>query len=450
MLSDVIAALATPAGRSAIAMVRISGAGSHDIAAAVLRPFDAEPARMARLCQAIHPLSAEIVDEVIYIAYTGPASYTGEDMVEVCTHGGLLAPAEVLAALLAAGARQAEAGEFTRRAMDHGKLDLLQAEAIADLTAATAPAQRRAAMNQLDRGLSRRIGDLRSEVLQLEALCCYEIDFPEEDSGPLSDERIEEARRRVESALTGLLTTAADGERLREGAVCVIAGRPNSGKSSLFNALLGRERAIVTDVPGTTRDAIEAPATCDGFPFRLVDTAGLRESDDTLERLGVEVSHRYLSSADVVLLCVDATLNLTPGEREFAGEMAAPTILVRTKTDLLESGAASRNVEGDVLVSALTGDGLNRLRERLARAAFSALGPRHEMELVITRERHRIALETALHEIAAFGAARRARVETAFAAAHLRAAVSALDDIIGVVTPGDVLDRVFAAFCIGK
>jgi tRNA modification GTPase len=449
MLTNVIAALATPAGRSAIGMLRLSGTGAHNVAAEVLQPFQSEPARVARLCQAIHPRTSEVLDEVIYIAYTAPASYTGEDMVEICTHGGLLAPAEVLAALLVAGARQANAGEFTRRAMAQGKLDLLQAEAIADLTAATAPAQRRAAVDQLDRGLSRRIGELKSHVLDLESLCCYEIDFPEEDSGPVPAERIDDPTRQLEAALTGLLDTAVEGERLREGAICVIAGRPNTGKSSLFNALLGRERAIVTEVPGTTRDAIEAPATCGGFPFRLIDTAGLRESDDRVERLGVEVSHRYLSAADVVLLCVDATEDVSADEREFVSRMVAPTIIVRTKSDLLQSDVAA-GADGDVLVSALTGDGLGVLRERLARTAFSALGARHEIELVVTRERHRFAIETALQETREFGAARRAGVEMAFAAAHLRAAVSALDDVIGVVTADDVLDRVFATFCVGK
>jgi len=430
-------------------MLRVSGTGSHDVVARVLHPFQSEPARVARVCQVIHPGSSEVLDEALYIAYAAPASYTGEDMVEICTHGGLLVPAEVLGALLAAGAREAGPGEFTRRALANGKVDLLQAEAIADLTAATAPAQRRAAVNQLDRGLSHRIGELKSRVLDLETLCCYEIDFPEEDGGQVENERIEDAIRALERSIAGLLNTAAEGERLREGAVCVIAGRPNTGKSSLFNALLGRERAIVTDLPGTTRDAIEAPATCGGFPFRLVDTAGLRHSEDRVERLGVEVSRRYLDSADVVLLCVEATGDVDAEETEFIRAATAPTIVVRTKSDLLQSNA-SLAADGDIVVSALTGDGLGTLRERLASVAFSTLGSRNEIELVVTRERHRVGLETALLETREFGIARRSGVETAFAAAHLRAAVSALDGIIGMVTAEDVLDRVFATFCVGK
>jgi tRNA modification GTPase len=447
MLTDVIAALATPPGRSAIALLRVTGRGSHEVAAAVLQPFEAEPARTSRLARVIHPATGEVLDEVLYFTYVAPASYTGEDMVEVTTHGGVLAPAEVLVALLTAGARQAEAGEFTRRALSNGKLDLLQAEATADLVAATAPAQRRAAVRQLERGLSHRIGNLRDGILNLDALCCYEIDFPEEDSGPVPPEHIEKAIRRVEGSISRLLATATEGERLKEGALCVIAGRPNAGKSSLFNALLGRERAIVTEIPGTTRDAIEAPASFAGFPFRLIDTAGLRESDDTVERLGVEVSHRYLASADVVILCVEAQHEISVAESDFMAAAVAPSLLVRTKADLLDRLAAP---EGELLVSALSGEGVRELRQRLAEVAFSELGSRGDIEPLVTRERHRLALETALEEVREFGTARRSGIEAAVAAAHLRAAITALDDLIGVVTPDDVLDRVFAAFCIGK
>lgn len=450
MLTDVIAAHATPIGRSAIALLRVSGSGAHDVAARVLVPYRVEPSRTARLARARHPATGEVLDQVLYTPYVAPSSYTGEDMVEVCTHGGLLAPAEVLAALLVAGARQATAGEFTRRAIACGKLDLLQAEAVADLSAATAPAQRRAAIHQLDRGLSERVAELRSRVLDLEALCCYEIDFPEEDEGPASPSDIARAAGRVEEALARLLETAGEGERLREGAVCVIAGRPNTGKSSLFNALLGRERAIVTAVPGTTRDAIEAPATCAGFPFRLVDTAGLRESDDLVERLGVEVSHRYLAAADVVLLCVSVLEDIQAADREFAASITAPTIVVRTKLDLVSEDSARFVADGEVAVSALSGEGLEALRQRLAAAAFARLGSESDIEIVVTRERHRAALQTALAEIQEFVAVRREGVDTVVAASHLRSAVAALDDIIGVVTPTDVLERVFATFCVGK
>lgn len=392
----------------------------------------------------MHPSSGERLDEVLYTAYAAPASYTGEDQVEIGTHGGLLAPVEVLAALVAAGARPAHPGEFTRRALANGKMDLLQAEAVADLVDATAPAQRRAALQQLDRGLSRRIATVRDQVLALEALVSYEIDFPEEDSGPIPPERINSAQDGLVASLEGMLRVAGEGERLREGALCVIAGAPNVGKSSLFNALLGSERAIVTEIAGTTRDAIEAPAVCGGFPFRLIDTAGLRDSTDRVERLGIEVSRRYLEQADVVLFCAEAGKELTAAERTFMRDVAAPTVLVRTKAD-----AAAARGDG-LLVSALDGMGIQAVRDELARVAFQVLSGAADLEPLITRARHRIAVERALGELREFRQARDAGLETAVAATHLRAAVTALEGVIGLVSSEDVLDRVFAAFCVGK
>ncbi len=452
MLSDVIVALATPPGRSAVALIRLSGRHAFDVAGAVLRPFGSEPARIARRAQAFDPRTAELLDDILYTAFRAPASYTGEDLVEIGTHGGLLIPTEILGALLAAGARLAQAGEFSRRAMMNGKLDLLQAEAIADLIDATAPAQRRAALRQLDRGLSARIATLREQVLELEALVSYDIDFPEEDSGPVPPARIDEAIGRLTGGLQGLLRTAADGERLREGALVVIAGRPNTGKSSLFNALLGSERAIVTEIPGTTRDAIEAPATCGGFPFRLVDTAGLRDTTDRIERLGIEVSQRYLAAADVVLFCAEAGRELEASEREFVERYRERVLLVRSKSDERGRARTSGDEHGriGIAVSAHTGEGLAALREALAEKAFSALAAQGDVDAVVTRERHRIALARALAEVRQFTEARRTGVEGAVAATHLRAAVTALEDVVGVVTNEDVLDRVFSTFCVGK
>jgi tRNA modification GTPase len=452
MLSDTIAALATSPGRSAVALIRVSGRDALAVAGSVLHPFATEPPRTARRARVASPASGEVLDDVLYTAYRAPASYTGEDLVEIGTHGGLLVPGEVLGALLAAGARLAHAGEFTRRALANGKLDLIQAEAIGDLINATAPAQRRAALAQLDRRLSYCVAALRDRVLSLEALVSYEIDFPEEDSGPVSPARVNAAMEELENALHTLMRTALEGERLRDGALAVIAGRPNVGKSSLFNALLGTERAIVTEVPGTTRDAIEAGATCAGFPFRLVDTAGLRPSGDRIERLGIEVSRRYLANADIVLLCVEASRELDAEDHGLAKELGARVMLVRTKSDLASGrqhpkmGACG----GEFRVSASTGTGLTELRAGLAERAYSTLSRRGDIEPVVTRARHRAALERALVEISAFRGARDAGVEAAVAATHLRAAATALEDIIGLVTTDDVLDRVFSTFCVGK
>ena len=438
-----IAALATPPGRGALALIRISGRDAFGVAARVLDPFRAAPARVARRAGA-HAVDGSALDEVLYVAYAAPASYTGEDAVEITTHGGVLVPAEVLAACLVAGARSAEPGEFTRRALLNGKLDLVQAEATGDLVAATAPAQRRAALHQLDRGLSDRIAALREAVLQVEALLAYDIDFPEEDDGPVAPERVAAALAALAADLESLLATAGDGERLHTGALCVIAGAPNVGKSSLFNALLGRDRALVTDEAGTTRDAIEADVTCDGFPFRLVDTAGLRAGGDRIERMGIEVSHRYLGAADVVLYCVAPDGAIA---QEFLEQLVVPVLVVRTKADREKQKAhGAREID----VSAVTGVGLPELRGRLAELAFQGLVAGGDPGPMITRARHRHALERALAEVHAFEAARRDGLEAAVAATHLRVAVGALEDVIGVVAPEEILDRLFAGFCVGK
>jgi tRNA modification GTPase len=445
MLLDVIAAQATPAGRSAVALIRLSGRGAFDVAAQVITPFaTSQPRRMHR-AQVCDPWSHDVLDDVLYAVYPEPFSYTGDDLVELTCHGGLLAPAEVLAALYAAGARPASAGEFTRRAVLHGKLDLLQAEAIGDLVDATAPAQRRAALFQLDRGTSERVGALRDRILALEALVSYDIDFPEEDDGPVSPARIATAFADARAAIASLLETSADGVRLHQGALAVIAGPPNAGKSSLFNALLGQDRAIVTEIAGTTRDAIEAPVVCDGFPFRLVDTAGLQDSDDRLERLGIEVSRRYLDAADVVVLCVEAGRPLTDVEEAFRAGAHAPTLLVRTKGDLAPDAGDS-----ELIVSVISGAGLQALRTRLARLAFGSLVEQADPGPVLMRERHRAALARSLDELDHFAAARARGLEGAVAAVHLRTAITALESVIGLVTPDDVLDRLFATFCVGK
>jgi tRNA modification GTPase len=389
-----------------------------------------------------HPDSREPIDDCLVACFPAPHSYTGDDLVEISTHGGLIVPAAAIAALVAAGARPAAAGEFTRRAVLNGKMDLLQAEATADLIDAGSPAQRRRALHQLERGLSDRLASLRTEILELEALIAYDIDFPEEDEGPVSETAVRRAWGVVRDRVADLLKTAPEGERLREGALLVIAGPPNAGKSSLFNALLGSERAIVTEIPGTTRDAIEAHAVIEGFPFRIVDTAGLRDADERIERLGIEVSKRYLGAADLVLFCEEQD---DPNRDEFLRAVTSPVVVVRTKADR-PSGRPGVGPS----VSVVTGQGLAELRRQLAEVAFGRLLALGDVEPVVTRARHRAALQHAVEELDGFWSAREAGVDAAAAATHLRAAVQSLDDLIGAVTPEDVLDRVFAAFCVGK
>jgi tRNA modification GTPase len=455
LFDDTIAAIATPQGRGAVALLRVTGPASGPVLLRVcpaLRGRLPSP-RVQRLLAIRHPESGEPLDRALATWFPGPASYTGEDALELSTHGGVLTPQLVLDALLAAGARPAEPGEFTRRAVLNGKLDLLQAEAVLDLIDGRSQALHRAAIHQMERGLSRRVEALRTGILQVEALVTYGIDFPEEDEPPVPPERVRAAAREVVERIEALLATAPQGEMLREGALVVLAGRPNSGKSSLFNALLGVERAIVTEIPGTTRDALDASVTLDGYPFRLVDTAGLRETADRVEAIGIEVARRYLRGAQVVLFCAESGRELEGDELGFLAELGAErTLLVRTKADLASGDGATAPSPlpfPELRLSAVEGTGLSGLREALLRLAFGGiLGEPGEAPLV-TRERHARALRRARDEVGLFLEAADA-VPMEFAATHLRAAAGALEDLIGAVTPDDVLGQVFGQFCVGK
>lgn len=455
--SDTIAAIATAAGRGAVALLRVSGPDAvavvHTIAPGIAGKL---PPRVQRLAALHHPETGELLDRGLVTYFPAPGSYTGEHTVEIATHGGVLAPQLVLSALLAAGARQAEPGEFTRRAYLNGKLDLLQAEAVLDLIDGRSRALHRAAVHQMERGLSRRIEELRQALIGLEALLVYSIDFPEEDEPPVPPERIRDSAEGVLARMDALLATAPEGELLREGALTVLAGRPNSGKSSLFNALLGTERAIVTEIPGTTRDALEAVVSVDGYPFRLVDTAGLRETDDRVEGIGIEVARRYLSAADLVLFCAEAGREIDEDERVFlAGMDPERTVLVRTKADRAGLDGFVVEVEPPadfptLTVSAALGDGLPELRALLLKLAFGGILGEPGQAPLVTRERHARALRTSRAEVEGFLNAFDSGIPMEFAATHLRSAVGALEDLIGAVSVDDVLDRVFGDFCVGK
>lgn len=449
---DTIAAIATVPGRSAIAVIRLSGRVALDIGGRVLAPWPLSE-RTATLCTVRHPVTGLLLDRALVTVFGDGRSFTGEPTVEIATHGGSLVPASVLAALLAAGARHALPGEFTRRAVMHGQLDLLQAEAIGDLIDARSRGAHRSALQQLDGGLSMRVLELRESVIGLEALIAYDLDFPEEDDGPIPGERVADAADALLQALDGLLQTARMGELIREGALVVLAGPPNAGKSSLFNALLGQSRAIVTDVPGTTRDALDAVIDGGVWPIRLVDTAGLRDTADVVERLGVEVSERYLADADVVLLCTDRYDALDTVMMRVRAATMAPIITVLTKTDLRDVPPTPGQGDTRALIatSARTGAGLRELIDCVNHVLEEEGGAIATDQPMLTRERHREAILSARREIADFRQAWTARtVPGVVAAVHLRSAATALEELIGTVDVEDVLDRVFASFCVGK
>jgi tRNA modification GTPase len=313
---------------------------------------------------------------------------------------------------------------------------------VGDLIDATAPVQAAAALRQLEGGLSRRLLQLREALVEAQALLSYDIDFPEEDDGAVPLEQIFRHLESVKARIGQLLSTAPSAERLREGALLVFAGRPNAGKSSLFNALLGAERALVTEVAGTTRDAVEAYTDFLGWPVRLADTAGLWEAPNKVDRLGVEVSRRYLLAADLVLLCVEAGRDL--GEDEAPILRERPSLLVRTKADLV-----SRSGEG-LPVSVITGEGLDSLRRTAAERVFGEQLALGDLEPALTRERHRTALTRAQEALAAAFPHLIREGDVVLAAHHLRNATLALDELLGAVDVEEVLDRVFASFCVGK
>ncbi len=419
-------------------MVRLSGDGAFAVAARVITGFRADSPRTATLAT-FRDTDGAPIDRGLYTTFPTPASYTGEDLVELTCHGGLAVPPRLVAALHAAGARAAAPGEFTRRAVLNGKLDLVQAEAVGDLIDATAPAQARAALDQLDGGLSRRLTELRARLLDLQAVLGYAIDFPEEDDGPVPADRIAARLDAVGALVARLLAGAPGGTRLREGALVVLAGRPNAGKSSLFNALLGLERTLVTDQPGTTRDAVEAATDCAGWPIRLVDTAGIWDGGDAIDRLGIEVSRRYLAAADLVLLCVDAT------DPDLAEPPAGdhPVLVVHTKCDLVPTTLPDA-------VSVVSGAGLDELRRRIAARLFGDRIALADLEPVLTRERHRTALVRARDALRDARPHLAAGGDAVLAAHHVREATAALDELLGAVDIDEVLGRVFASFCVGK
>lgn len=447
LANDTITAIATAPGRAAIALVRLSGSDALKIAQRVVLELDPNATRVARLLSLRHPADGTLVDHGLVTIFPAPQSYTGEHVVEVSVHGGAIVPTLVLEAFIAAGARHALPGEFTRRAVANGRMDLAQAEAVADLIDARSRLAHRVALSQLDGGLSRRIAELRDSVLDLEALIAYDIDFPEEDEGVVDRARVAKTTAQTIAGLDQLLGTADSGEMLRDGALIVIGGSPNAGKSSLFNALVGRQRAIVTDIPGTTRDAIEALVEIRGWPVRLVDTAGLRESRDVVERLGIEISERYVTHADVVLLCAETDDELQMLERRVANLGSAPRVLVRTKGDLRSEATAP----GHITLSALTGYGLDRLTAKISRLLSERFTAAAVEAPLLTRERHRQVVGAARADLLDFREAwERNEVPSSVAAIHLREAEHHLAELIGSVDVEDVLERVFSTFCIGK
>jgi tRNA modification GTPase len=443
---DTIAALATPAGRSALAVVRLSGPESLRILEA-LAPGAARSIAPRRPRRTLLSESGAPIDEAVVTFLPAASSPTGEDLIEISMHGSPLAVERLLAAAISAGARPARPGEFTERAFRSGRVDLVRAEAVRELIEARTPAAARASARRLSGALSRRIERVRENLLAASAALTAVIDFSD-DVGDAADAPIRTRLTEALGELDRLAATARPGRLLAHGCRAAILGPPNAGKSTLFNAALGRDRAIVTEIPGTTRDTLEAELDLGGVPVTLVDTAGLRETGDVVEALGVERTREEARRADVLVYVFEASTGLGPCDMETLAKAPAARVLVANKADRLSSekpsipegatllcgiapdaGAAVRNLISQAVASGVTTDGSSEM-----------LGSLRQADLVAR------ARATSADALAALGRG----VSPEYVATHCHAALDALADLVGETTSDDVLASVFSTFCIGK
>ena len=453
--ADTIVAPATPPGDGGIGIVRLSGPQVEALLASVFRGLTAAAAmRSHRLYHGrLHRADGTPVDDVLTVIMRAPHSYTGEDVVEVHCHGGHQLLRGVLDLFLAAGARLAHPGEFTQRAFLNGRLDLAQAEAVAALIGARSEQAARAALAHLDGALSRQLHGFCDELRELLLLLEAHIDFPDDELGILNQAALADRAITVQAAMAALLETFDTGRALREGVSVLILGRPNVGKSSLLNALLGEARAIVTEIPGTTRDTVEEQLVLGGFPLRLVDTAGVRATSDPIELEGVRRARAKAAAADLVLLVVDASQPLTAEDR-MALALAPParTVLVRNKRDLppAPSDPALSGFPRQVAVAARHGSGLAELQAAVVAYLAGTGTPELGEGVILTERRHREALAGAAAAVSRFLAAQTAAEPFECLACELREALAALGQITGETTPGAILEQIFSRFCIGK
>ncbi|MGI9241746.1 MAG: tRNA uridine-5-carboxymethylaminomethyl(34) synthesis GTPase MnmE [Verrucomicrobiales bacterium] len=442
-MHDTIAAIATPFGQGAISLIRISGNEVGEILGEIFQSPPMLKPRFATL-GTIVTSGGKAVDQVLVTYFPNPASFTGQDLAEISCHGGILVTQKVLETILAAGARLAEPGEFTQRAFLNGKMDLTQAESVMDLIGARTELALEAANHQLEGRLGDRIREIRKELLGVLAHIEAFIDFPDEDIDPDTSEAIASRLRSVAASESQLIATAEQGRILREGVATVICGEPNVGKSSLLNVLLGFDRAIVSDVAGTTRDTIEETINLKGLPLRLIDTAGMRESDDAIEQQGIDRTEQQLQRADLVLEIVDSSqprgtpIDLPSGKHH---------LRILNKSDL--DRHSSWEGEPGIQFSCLKGDGLGNLADAIYQkltsgdvswgADLTAINTRHRACLMRSRD----FAEQALAAIAAGQSAE-------FTAMDVRESLDAIGEVIGKADTEELLGEIFSSFCIGK
>ncbi len=456
MENELIAAVATAWGRSAVSIVRLSGPGAVQAAGALFSPADGHPLSdhpsRALVYGTLRDGEGRVIDRILCTWSPEGSSYTGEETAELQCHGSPLVVTLVLEALFAQGARQAGPGEFTKRAFLNGRLDLAQAEAVMDLIDAETPAAARCAAGQLGGALSRRVEEGYGGLVDVMAHFHAVLDYPDEDLDPFTTQTITQALHRAREDLQALLDTYARGRVLTRGVPCAIVGRPNVGKSTLLNTLVGYERAIVTDIPGTTRDTVEEKCILGGVLLRLTDTAGIRETDDRVERLGVERSRKAMEAAELILMLLDQSQETTEEELRLLQEAMslAPTILVWTKADLPPAPVpfVAMELPPTVSLSARTGQGLEDLGATVAQ--LFPQGGAGEGGDLLTNARQAEAATRALSSVRRAGEALEMGVTPDALLTDVEEALSALGELTGKQLREDVTKRIFERFCVGK
>src|SRR5579884_3024273 len=451
-LRDTIVAISTPPGRGGLGIVRLSGTRSREIAGRILR-FPHPPkwrswsSELAQLVDA----QGELVDQAVVSFFEGPRSYTAEDVVEIACHGSPVVLRLCVERAVQEGARIAEPGEFTLRAYLNGRIDLPRAEAVRDLIEATTLYQARVAAQQIEGSISRRIRPIKEQLVELIALLEAGIDFAEDDISVAPPEEILRRLALVRNPLQLLLASAAAGKLVYQGFTLAIVGRPNVGKSSLFNRLLEQERAIVTEIPGTTRDLVSEMASIHGIPVKLLDTAGIREAGEIVESLGIERSYQAMAEADLTLLVLDRSQPLGSIDYDLLTrtQNLKKRIVVCNKCDLPAAAELGGIPDAAVHVSAATGEGIDRLRDVIYEAAVPRLSGDEETGF-ITSLRHEQLLHEALDALGRAREAIGARAPHEMLLLDLYSALRAIDAITGATTVEDLLNQIFSTFCIGK